>query len=62
MINEKLIDNRSGAIYICAGIVWKQGVKILYFVKDSSLPGLNKMQFTYEFYLKLIQLNKIEKL
>lgn len=62
MINEQIIDSKSGAVYVCSGVVWKQGVKILYFIKDSSLPGLNKMQFTHEFYLKLISVNKLQRL
>lgn len=62
MMHEKIKDNRSGAAYICAGIVWKMGIKILYFVKDTDRPGPNKMQFTHEFFLKLLSLNELEKI
>jgi len=62
MINDKIKDNRVGAVYVCAGITWKMGIKILYFIKDCDLPGPNKMQFTHDFFLKLLSLNKIEKI
>lgn len=62
MIDLKIVDNKSGAVYVCLGVVWKMGIRVLFFMKDSTLPGPNYMQFTYDYYLKLILRNEIEKI